>query len=291
MHEDLIAHDAPAGREQKLVEARMRADGSHQRGHMHCTGALAGDFDVIDVSVIAHLELKHRVHLVLARARTDMAFEQHGARAVFDHDERADENRRRLAAGIHEYDMDRLRQRGALRHVDQRAVAHEGGVERNRDVVGRHDLAEMSEQVAIAGRQRLRHGANGEAGLEASEIGEFRHESAVDEYDAAGVDGGKLSEELLGAGLGGRIGHARERLCLPHERPQIRVFPFFDAPMRQTLGLETAERVLAQRADRRGARKRTLGGGKVRRQHGLGRSLDRTYLGVHRKLHAISSWY
>src|SRR5262249_62422524 len=68
MHECLIAHDAAAGREQELVEARMRADGSHQRGYVHRAGALAGDLDVIDVSAIAHLELEHCVHFVLASA-------------------------------------------------------------------------------------------------------------------------------------------------------------------------------------------------------------------------------
>ena len=69
-----------------------------------------------------------------------MTFEQHRARAAFDHHERADENRRRRAAGIHEDEMQRLRQRGALRDVDQCAVAHEGSVERYRNVVRRNDL-------------------------------------------------------------------------------------------------------------------------------------------------------
>ena len=84
-----------------------------------------------------------------------MALDQHRARALsITTSERAN-TRGRLVAGLHEHEMDRPRERRAGRDVDHGAVAHEGGVERDRDVVGRHHLAEMRSDQRIAGRQRL----------------------------------------------------------------------------------------------------------------------------------------
>ena len=57
-------------------------------------------------------------------------------------------------------------ERRAGRDLDHGAVAHEGGVERDRDIVGRHDLAEMRRRPPVAGGQRLRQRADGQPGLE-----------------------------------------------------------------------------------------------------------------------------
>ena len=150
--------------------------------------ALAGDLDVVDVSRVADLELERRIHLVLAGIRADMAFHQHGARALLDHDERADEYRGRLLARIHEHEMDRPRQRDTLRDMDHRAVTHERGIERDRHVVGRHQLAQMGQEMRIAAREPLRHRADGEARFQIGKIGEFRHEGAIDEHDRTRID-------------------------------------------------------------------------------------------------------
>ena len=54
----------------------MRADRRHQRGDMQRTRAVAGDLDMIDVGLVADLELEHRVDLIVfAGARTHVAFE------------------------------------------------------------------------------------------------------------------------------------------------------------------------------------------------------------------------
>ena len=95
---------------------------------------------------------------------------------------------------------------------------------------------------------------------------------------------GERGDRLPGARLRGRIGHARERLGVAHERAQVGIFPFLDAAVRQPFGLEPPESVFAQRSDRRRARKRALHHGEIRRQRGFGRSLDRADLGVHRNL-------
>jgi len=49
--------------------------------------ALPRDLDVIDVRLVADLELEHRVHLVLVRRRAKVAFDQHRTRALLDRDE------------------------------------------------------------------------------------------------------------------------------------------------------------------------------------------------------------
>src|SRR5262249_34970069 len=96
-HEGLVAYDGTAGREQKLVEAGMRADRRHQGGDMQRASAVAGDLDMIDVGLVTDLELERRVHLVLARDRADVAFDEHRARPLLDDDEGTGEYRSGLA--------------------------------------------------------------------------------------------------------------------------------------------------------------------------------------------------
>src|SRR5258708_36062556 len=105
----------------------MRPDRRHQRGDMQRARAGAGDLDVIDVRLVADLELEHRVHLVLARGRAEMAFDEHRARPLLDDGERTGEYRSGLAAGMDDDEMDRLHQRRALRYADDGAGAHAGG--------------------------------------------------------------------------------------------------------------------------------------------------------------------
>ena len=135
--------------------------------------------------------------------------------------------------------------------ADHGAVAHQRGVERDGDVACRRQLAEMRVEHRIAAGKRVgertdRQGPRSRSG----EIGQFRHERAVDEDEPARLD---IAEQLagrLGARLRGRIGRGRQRLCLAHQRAQIGVFPFLDAAMRQALLGEQVERRLALRGDR-----------------------------------------
>ena len=63
--------------------------------------------------------------------------------------------------------------RRALGDVNDRAVAHQRGVERDHALaLGRHDLAEMRRDQRIAGGQRLRHRADGQAGRQIGEVGQ-----------------------------------------------------------------------------------------------------------------------
>ena len=251
---------------------------------MQSPRALPRDLDVIDVRLVADLELEHRVHLVLVRRRAEVAFDQHRTRALLNRDERTHEHRCGLAVRRHEHEVERTGERGARGDVDHRAVAHERRVERDRDVVARRHLAETGGEPRIAGRQHLRRRADAQPRLEVAEIGELGYESAVDEHDAARIDRDERGQDLAGARLRRRVGRACERLGVAHERAQVGIFPILHPPVRQAFGLEALERVLAQRGDRRRARKRGLGGGEARRQRGLGCGLDRSDLGVHRSL-------
>ena len=253
-HEQLVAHDGATGGEQEFVEAGMGADRRHQGGDMERPGAPAGDLDVIDMRGVADLELERRIHLVLIAIRADMAFDQHRARPLLDHDERADEHRRGLLARIHENKMDRPRQRSALRDPDHRAVTHESGIERDRHVVGRDELSQMRNEMRIAGSEPLRHRADGEAGFQVGQIGEFRRKDAIDEDDSARLDRREHGHRLPGARLRRRIGRVRERLGIAHERAQVGIFPLLDPAVRQPFGFEAMEGSFAQRGHRSRAR-------------------------------------
>ena len=245
--EQLVARDRAADVEHEGVEARMRADVGHQRGDVQRLVALARDLDVIDMRVVGDGKLQRGVRLIVAAVRAFVALDDHRARALLDHDERAGEQRGRLVAGRGEHQMDRPLDRGAGRHMDHDAVAHEGGVERDRHVVGREHLAEILRRQRIVLRQRLRHRADREAGLERREIGQFGRKHAVDEHQPPAVDVGEQRAGVLRARLRGGIGRDRERLGVAHQRAQIGVLPFLDAPVRQADRGEALERGRAQR--------------------------------------------
>jgi hypothetical protein len=78
-----------------------------------------------------------------------MALNDHGARALLDQNERTGEQRRRLLAGRREHEMNRPLDRRSCRDLNDDAVAHEGGIERDRHVVGCKHLAE------VLARQRI----------------------------------------------------------------------------------------------------------------------------------------
>ena len=95
--------------------------------------------------------------------------------------------------------------------------------------------------LRIAFGERVCHAADGQARF-GRQIGQLRREGAVDEHQPPAIDAGKDARRLLGARLGRRIGRRRQRIGLAHQRAQIGVFPFLDAPVRQAGGVETRER-------------------------------------------------
>ena len=138
------------------------------------------------MGVVADHEFERGVDL-LPRRRV-MALDQHDAGALLDHHQRAGEHRGRLVAGRGEHQMDRPLDRGALGDMDQRAVAHQRGVELDHALaIRRGDLAEMLGDHGIAGGQRLGHRTDGQPLREIVEIGQVRREHAVDEHDAPRV--------------------------------------------------------------------------------------------------------
>ena len=200
---------------------------------MQRAGALAGDLDVVDMGFVADHDLERGVDLVVAARGPLVALDQHRPRALADHGQRAHEHRGRGAAGIEEHEMQRPRQRRARGNLDHDAVAHERGVECDRDVIGRYDPPELPNDRRVAGRQRLRHRADGETRLDPREVGQFRHEGAVDQHDAPALDRGERRAGILGARLRGRVRRRRERLGVAHQRAQVGVFPFLDPAVRQ----------------------------------------------------------
>src|ERR1043166_1738728 len=101
---------------------------------------------MIHMRAIADGQFERRIDLIVATLWTVVALDQHGARIRANDDQRTGEHCRRTAPGTDEDEMDRSRKCGALPDLDYRAIAHERGVERNRHIVGGHDLA-----------QKLRH--------------------------------------------------------------------------------------------------------------------------------------
>ena len=149
--------------------------------------ALAGDLDVIDMRLVADHQLERGVDLIV-RAAPGLRGSRPASRArprSTTTSERANTDAGSLA-GVDEDEMDRPRERGPGRDVDHRAVAHEGGVERDR----RHrrsarpcrDAARRARSPAASAcaiERMVRPGSS------CGQIGQFRHERAVDEHDAA----------------------------------------------------------------------------------------------------------
>ena len=180
--------------------------------------------------------------------------------------------------------MDRPRDAGAFRHPDDGAVTHEGGVERDRHIAFRREPSEMLGEQRVALGQRFAHGPDGQTLLQALDVGELGHEGTVDEDQPAAIDLAQQMTRALGPQLGGGVRRSRQRLGVTHERAQVGVFPLLDAPVRQPLGIEVAERGLAQRRDAVTAGQPVLDGGECLRERLLGTGLHLADFGVHRGL-------
>ncbi len=162
------------------------------------------------------------------------------------------------------------------------AVAHQRRVQRQRHVVTADDLAEMPHDARVALRQRIGHGADGQALLQRSEIGKLGDENAADENDPAAFHVADRARGGFGARLGGRIRRRGQRLGVAHQRAQVGIFPFLDAPVRQSAGIEAAESAVAQGGDRPAPGQLLFHRGKRIRERKLGRGFQGFHVDIHR---------
>jgi hypothetical protein len=142
-----------------------------------------------------------------------------------------------------EQQLQRGVEHAALGQLQQHAVAHVGGVQRNERVllVGGRGERRLQGRIARIQRGGQRHAAR--ALRQASEVGEIGTEMAVDEHHpvrAFQADPG----QFRGPGVG-----RRQREFAPLEPRQPGVLPVLLTRGRQTQGRETVDARLAQRRD------------------------------------------
>ena len=246
---------------------------------MERAGTLAAYLGVVHLSVLSHHQLHRMVDLVVEFVRAFVTFHDGRMRALADDNQRAREQSSCGRGGVDELQVNWPGNNGAFGDSDYRAVSHERSIERDRDVVGRNHGAERADNLRIAGRERTGHGNDRQPGIEPGKIGQVGHECAVNEHEPLRVKSGQKPFGLARARDRGGIRRPGERLGVAHQRAQIGVLPFLDAPVRQTVRLETAERrgtLLG--SSRQLAPCRSKGLGKPL----LGRSSDRSDVGAHR---------
>ena len=161
----------------KSLKRASRADRSHQRRDVDEIARAAGDLDVIDMGVVADHELERGVDLMAGDGV--VALDQHGARALLDHDQRAGEHRGRLCRRSRRTPDGSAARRVAPLATWMTAPSRISAVlsATTPSPLGRHDLAEIGGDQRIARRQRLRHRADGQAGRQIGEVGQLRHEA------------------------------------------------------------------------------------------------------------------
>ena len=167
------------------------------------------------MGLVADKDLERGIDLIIAAGRPLVALDQHGAGALFHHHQGAHEGRGRLGRGD-EQQMDRPLGGRACGDADHRAVAHQRGIERDRGVACRRELAEMGSERRIAIGQRVGERADRKPRLEACNVGQFGHESAIDKHQPARFDVSEQGAGRLGPRLGGGIGRRGERLGIAH---------------------------------------------------------------------------
>ena len=198
---------APPAVKVNVVEPRPRPDRRRKRRDMQRVGALADDLDVIDMGLIADEHFERSVGLIAAAGRPLVAFDQHHARALADRHQRTGETRRRLfRRGEHE--MQRPLDGRAGAHADDGAVAHQRGVERDRNVARGRELAEMPHQLVVVLGERGGERSERKPVFQRCRVGQFRHERAVDKNKPQRLALVEQRARALGARLRLRIGRA-----------------------------------------------------------------------------------
>ena len=210
----------------------------------------------------------------------------------FDHDQRAGEHRRRLVAGRGKHQMDRLLDGRALGDVNERAVAHQRGVERrprprarSATTLPRCAATSGSPAASACAIERMvrpgdRFCRSDNSGTNTPSTNTMRRTSMSPIRRPAS----------FARALAAASGAPAQRAYVSHQRAQIGVFPLLDPPARQAGVVELPERRLAQRRDLAVAGQLGLRRGIGLRERQLGTGLHVKDFGIH-DASAASSWY
>lgn len=212
------------------------------------------------------------VELDRRRANALLQFDDRDLGAGADLDQRARDDRGLARAGAEREQYQRLVERGPGRDLDHDAVLRKGRIQHQRAVVtGHFGQSERGRDLVRSFGQRLGQAAGGDAGRQALQIGISRAEHAVNCDEAPAGDG--LQRQPVGDRLRSRRA-TRQRHRLAHQVAQIGIAPGSEPAMRQALGLEAGEGILAQLAHRAGARQFGLDVGELLGELLLGRGLE-----------------
>ena len=274
---DLVARELGAGDQVDRLELRTGVE-PHREGR-EGDGCIAFPVEpgVAEGGLLADVHVQRIVGLVGEAGRTLVALQQEELRPGPHLDQHAGRGRERGRARADEAQMHGRPRLGAGSDRDQRAVCQEGGVELVDRVLAH--LLDGGEQLqaGIALRQSLVERGHRHALGDPVEIRQGRHEMAVDEGEARGLDLGEAldpgdggPDRVLGRRLGGRGGFR-------DGGAQVRVLERLDPAARQAGRLEEAECLLA--ADRLVAGEGLARGLEQLREAGLGGGAEIGHVG------------
>ena len=154
----LIAADIGAAGHAECVVMGVCAQGQRGRGNVEGLSAILVQTHMVKTRAVTDRNDQRVMHLIGFRALAGyVALHQRCGGAVADVEQRTREYRRRLRTAGDVDDMQRLRNRGAIGDLDQKAIRHHRAVQRQHGigVLGREQLL-----PGLTGFQRLAQGAD-----------------------------------------------------------------------------------------------------------------------------------
>jgi hypothetical protein len=170
--------------------------------------ARLSDLDVVDLCFVSDYQFERGIDL---RITAFMAFDDRRLGTLLHDDQRTYESGARLIATGQENEIDRSLQCGAGGYADHCTVAHQGGVDRHRHVIGHEGLAYANRHQPVAFAKRVGHRPNGEARLR-SQIRHVRRKNTVDKNQTAAFDATQEVTGLLRSRTRFRIRWRRQRI-------------------------------------------------------------------------------
>ena len=249
----LIAHDGTAGGKGERIEPRPGADRRRQRRDVQRIRAFADDLDVIDMRLVADEQFQRGVDLIVTARRAPVSFSISMTRAPRS---TTTSERMKLAAGFlrgDEEQMQRPFDGRAGGDPDDRAVAHQRGVERDGDVGLRARVYRGARRACSVAGERFasettrRPAPAPQCPTIPARRRRRRKPVAARRYRRASAPA------FLPRALACRIRRARERLCIAHE---ARRSVYFQSSTRRSAGLPWRTRRRPPRAAPQSRRRR-----------------------------------